>query len=113
MKQTIFIIVLLTLLASCDCHQHVKGTVLDNATKEPIKDVEIFNKKKSWDNVRTNEKGFFELSSISGGLTCPPMTIIIEHQDYEKLEIEIEAGGYKDILLAKKQIKQIDTLTYK
>jgi len=45
---------------------------------------------------------FFELSNTSGGLTCPPMTIVIEHKDYEKLETKIKSGGQKDILLAKK-----------
>jgi hypothetical protein len=102
MRQLIYIFIALTFLVSCDCNQNIKGTIVDRITKEPIKNVKIYNKNKSWNKTKTDEKGNFKLSNVSGGLTCPPMTIIVEHKDYEKIETEIESGGQKEILLAKK-----------
>ena len=113
MRQIIYLFIALSFLVSCDCNQHIKGIITDSISKEPIKDVEVYNKNKSLSKTQTNEKGFFELSNVSGGLTCPPMTIIIEHKDYEKIETEIEAGGQKNILLVKKPTLLKDTLTYK
>ena len=113
MRKLISIFIALTFLVSCDCNQVVRGTIIDTVTKKPIQNVEIYNKKKTWSKTTTDEKGFFELSNVSGGLTCPPMTVIIEHKDYDKVEAEIEAGGQKDILLVRKIIQPKDTLTYK
>ena len=112
MKQLIYIFIALTFLASCDCNQNVKGIILDKNTNEPIENADVYNKNKSWNKTKTDEKGYFELSNVSGGFTCPPMTIIIEHKDYEKAESEIESGGQKEILLTKKVTQQKDTLTY-
>jgi hypothetical protein len=102
MKKLIYIFIALTFLVSCDCVQRVRGTITDSVTKEPIENVDIYKKNQTWNKTETDEKGFFKLSAISGGLTCPPMTIVIEHKDYETLETKIEAGGQKDILLVKK-----------
>ena len=113
MRKLIYIFIALTFLVSCDCNQNIKGTILDRNTKVPIENVEICNKNKSWSKTKTDEKGYFELSDVSGGITCPPMTIIIEHKDYEKAENEIESGGQKEILLTKKVTQQKDTLNYK
>ena len=113
MRQRIYIFIALTFLVSCDCNQNIKGTILDKNTKEPIENVDIYNKNKSWSKTMTDEKGYFELSNVSGGLTCPPMTIIVEHKDYEKTEIEIESGGQKELLLTQIITQQKDTLTYK
>jgi CarboxypepD_reg-like domain len=113
MRKIIYIFIALTFLVSCDCNQNIKGTILDIKTKEPIGNVEIYNKNKSWSKTKTDEKGYFKLSNVSGGLTCPPMKIIIEHKDYEKAETEIESGGQKEILLTRKVTQKKDTLTYK
>lgn len=113
MKKITSITIILTLLAACDCNQQVEGTVIDSATKKPIGNVEIYNQIKPRNKTQTDENGFFKLSNISGGLTRPPMKIIIEHKDYERVETEIEAGGRKDILLIKKKTNESnDTLTY-
>jgi hypothetical protein len=112
MRKIIYIFIALTFLVSCDCNQNIKGTILDIKTKKPIWNVEIYNKNKSWSKTQTDEKGFFKLSNVSGGLTCPPMKLIIEHKDYEKVETEIESGGQKEILLTRKVTQQKDTLTY-
>jgi hypothetical protein len=113
MRQLVYIFIALTYLSSCDCNQNVKGTILDSNTKEPIENVDVYNKNKTWIKTKTDKKGHFELSNVSGGLTCPPMTIIIEHKEYKKIETEIESCGQKEILLSKKIIEQKDTLTYK
>jgi hypothetical protein len=113
MRKIIYIFIVLTFLVSCDCYQNIKGTIFDIKTKKPIGNVEIYNKNKSWSKTKTDEKGHFKLSNVSGGLTCPPMKIIIEHKDYEKAETEIESGGQKEIFLTRKVTQQKDTLTYK
>lgn len=113
MRQPIYILIALAFLVSCDCNQNVKGTILDRNTNEPIGNADIYNKNKSWSKTKTDEKGYFELSNVSGGFTCPPMTIIVEHTDYEKAETEIESVGQKEILLTKKVTHKKDTLTYK
>jgi hypothetical protein len=112
MRQLIYIFIAFTFLVSCDCNQNVKGTILDRNTNEPIGNVDIFNKNKSWSKTKTDGKRYFELSNVSGGFTCPPMTIIVEHKDYQKIETEIESGGQKEILLAKKVTQLKDNLTY-
>lgn len=101
------------LLASCDCYQQVSGVITDKATNKPIEDVVVENKNKTWSNTKTDKNGFFELSNVSGGISCPPMTILIKHQDYDSVETEIEAGGQKNIMLVKKSIQQSNSLTYK
>lgn len=88
---------------SCDCYQVVTGTIVDIETKKPIDGVLVYNKTKPTNKSQTIHDGNFEVTSISGGLSgCPPMTIIIEHSDYEKQEITIPAGGNKEIFLTRK-----------
>lgn len=102
LRQTIWVILGLIFLTSCDCYQKVSGTIIDSATSKPITGVTVYNKNKEWCKTTTDTLGQFELSSISGGLTgCPPMTIIIEHLAYKKTEISIPAGGDKIIKLEK------------
>lgn len=112
-RKVIYIFIVLTFLVSCDCYQVVRGKVLDSVSNKPIEDVEIYNKKKIWSKATTDKNGYFKLSNVSGGITCPPMTVIIEHKDYDKTEAEIEAGEQKDILLVRKVVQRKDTLTYK
>lgn len=89
-------------MTSCDCYQVVTGTILDSETKKPINEVLVFNKTKPTNKTQTDNDGNFEVTSISGGLGgCPPMTIIIEHLDYEKQEITIPAGGSEEIFLTR------------
>ena len=82
----------------------VTGTIFDSETKKPIDGVLIFNKIKPTNKSQSDNDGSFEVTSISGGISgCPPMTIIVEHSDYESQEIAIPAGGSKEIFL--KRIK--------
>ena len=113
MRKMISIFITLTFFVSCDCNQVVRGVIIDSITKTPIQNVEVYNKKKTWSKTTTDEEGIFKLSNVSSGLTCPPMTVIIEHKDYRKVETEIEAGGQKNIILVKKVVQLQDALTYK
>ena len=97
-----YFLLIIICLTSCDCHQVVEGIVLDDKTKKPIENVLIFNKSKKWSKTKTDSLGKFKLSNVSGGFRCPPMSIVIEHDDYELKETKIEAGGYSKIDLTKR-----------
>lgn len=95
----LFIILCLLYLSSCDCVQNVKGVVVDTNTGSPLEGVRIHNRNKSHHSTETDKNGYFELSSISGGLNCPPMNIVIDKTGYRIIEESIEAGGEERINL--------------
>jgi hypothetical protein len=69
---------LVTLSCGCDCVQIARARVLDATSKQPIDSVKVYKKSRTEQNTLTNDKGDFELHSISGGLTgCPPMTVVL------------------------------------
>ncbi|MCF1191991.1 carboxypeptidase-like regulatory domain-containing protein [Mangrovimonas sp. AS39] len=100
--KTIYFLMIIICLISCDCHQVVEGIVLDINSKKPIENVLVFNKNKEWSKTKTDSLGKFRLSNVSGGFRCPPMSIVIEHKDYQLEETKIDAGGYSKIELTKK-----------
>lgn len=100
-KTSCFLIII-TILISCDCYQVVEGIVFDSETKKPIENVLIHNKNKARSTIKTDSLGKFMLSNVSGGFRCPPMSIVIEHNNYKLEEVIIDAGGFKKIELAKK-----------
>ena len=102
MKKVLTLFSILVLFVACDCYQVVRGVVLDNTTKQPILGIEVYNKKKPYAKTQTDEHGNFELSSISGGVFCPPMEVVIEHADYVKTEIKIESGQTQEVFLQRK-----------
>ena len=80
------------LLQGCDCMQHVVGDVIDNETQEQLSGVKVYKVGNEHDNSITDEKGGFEVKSISGGLfRCPPMKIVLEKDGYET--IQHKGGG--------------------
>jgi hypothetical protein len=99
MRQLFLIILSTTFLTSCDCYQTVSGTVIDNKTGKPLSNITVYNKEKSWSKTTTDEKGYFKLSNVSGGFSCPPMTVVIDDNNYKKNETSIDAGGQKEIHL--------------
>ncbi len=101
MTRITIILIGLTFLTSCDCLQRVAGTVVDKETGIPLQGVTVYNKNKDWVKATTDTTGHFELSSISGGFRCPPMTVIAEFKNYDKVEIKIPAGGQDTIKLVK------------
>lgn len=98
------ILIGLTFLTSCDCLQRVDGTVIDKETGKPLQGVTVYNKSMEWRKTTTDTTGHFELSNISGGFRCPPMTIIVENTNYKKYETSIPAGG-QEIVKLEKEIK--------
>ncbi|HLG35902.1 MAG TPA: carboxypeptidase-like regulatory domain-containing protein [Bacteroidia bacterium] len=101
----------LTFLTSCDCYQRVTGTVIDKETGRPLQGVTVYNKNKEWSKTITDTTGHFELSNVSGGFRCPPMTIIVENTTYKKYETNIPAGGQEMIKLEKEKILPIKDST--
>jgi hypothetical protein len=98
------ILIGLAFLTSCDCYQQVAGTVIDKASGRPLKGVTVYNKSKEWCKTTTDTTGHFELSNVSGGIRCPPMTIIVENTNYKKYETSIPAGG-QEIVKLEREIK--------
>lgn len=86
---------------SCDCNQTVNGFVYDKQTNKPILGATIYKKERREYAENTDSIGYFRLSAISGGISCPPMTVIIEHVDYQTQELTIPAGESKVIYLEK------------
>lgn len=96
------ILIGLTFLTSCDCLQQVAGTVVDKETGRPIQGVTVYNKNKNWVKTTTDTTGHFELSSISGGFRCPPMTVVTEYSAYQQAEFLIPAGGQRTLEIERK-----------
>lgn len=101
MKTITILIIILSILTSCDCNQQVAGTVVDKETGRPLQDVTVYNKSKEYIITTTDSTGYFELSNISGGLRCPPMTVIATLNNYYKVEVSIPAGGIVTIKMQK------------
>ncbi|WP_188620952.1 hypothetical protein [Flavobacterium suaedae] len=101
MKKMLLLNGLLFLFVSCDCHQIIRGTVIDKETNKPLENILVYKKSdKEYTRILTDSLGIFELSDVSGGLWgCPPMEIVIEGEGYLKKEGEIPAGGEKTIEL--------------
>ncbi len=104
------ILIGLTLLTSCDCYQRVAGTVIDNETDRPLQGVTVYNKNKEWSKTTTDATGHFELSNVSGGFRCPPMTVIADFKNYEKIEIKIPAGGQETIKMQRLALQSKTTI---
>ncbi len=97
----------LLLFWGCDCRQSVSGAVVDKQTNHPLDSAAVFKLNKPYDEAVSDTSGFFEVSSISGGLLgCPPMTIIVSKAGYQTDTIEIENGGSDTIRLSR--IKEIE-----
>ena len=93
---SLFVLVM-PILISCDCRQVVSGTVVDKLTHAPIMGVIANKKGENWDKSTTDDIGYFKLASISGGINCPPMTVVFKAQDYKTVEVDILADGQQKI----------------
>jgi hypothetical protein len=88
------------ILHACDCNQDVSGTVLDSSTKQPIEGAYVQNAGKNHDHNYTDNKGNFEINSISGGFRgCPAMTVSLTKEGYEIKTVEIEITKHDTIYL--------------
>jgi len=110
LKRITIILIGLTLIISCDCYQRVAGTVIDKETGRPLEGVTVFNKNKEWSKTTTDTTGYFELSYVSGGFHCPPMTVIADFKNYDKVEIKIPAGGHETIKMQRQAFQSKTTI---
>ena len=110
MRKITTILIGLTILTSCDCLQRVAGTVVDKETGSPIQGVTVYNKNRQWIKTTTDTTGHFELSSISGGFRCPPMTVITDFKNYDRVEVEIHASGQETIKMQRQALQPKTTL---
>lgn len=92
---------LFLLLIACDCNQTVGGFVYDKQTNNPIIGAIVYKKERADYKVTTDSLGYFIISHISGGLSCPPMNIAVEHDGYKMQELSISSGSEKIIYLEK------------
>lgn len=90
------------LLSSCDCLQQVSGTVLDADNGAPIEGVRVQKANRDYVRDQTDTDGRFTIEGISGGLWCPPMTVVLRKEGYETLTLDIDNGGDKTIRLKRK-----------
>ncbi|WP_210463798.1 carboxypeptidase regulatory-like domain-containing protein [Rufibacter roseolus] len=100
--QFIFITSLL-FLTSCDCYQRVQGKVVDLKSGLPLENVSVSNPVKENFKTETDSLGQFELAGISGGFSCPPMSVVVEKAGFKRLETSIPAGGFQVIKLEKSE----------
>ena len=111
MTKIVIIFIGLTFLISCDCLQRVSGTVVDKETGSPLQGVTVYNKNKDWIKTTTDTAGHFELSSISGGFRCPPMTVVTEFNAYQQTEFSIPEGGQRTIEIERKPVSNFKDST--
>lgn len=101
-RNNIVFLLMFVSLTSFDCYQQVSVRIIDKETGKPVQGVTIYKKNESSTNFITDSTGNFELRDISGGLRCPPMTVIIENTNYKSCKKRIPSGGYKVIKLRNK-----------
>lgn len=91
-----------SLFCGCDCVQIARARVLDAKTKHPVDSVKVYKKSRTAQNTFTNDKGYFELHSISGGLgSCPPMTIVLTKAGYKTITADVSSDSSAIIYLDK------------
>jgi hypothetical protein len=81
------IIVLNSLLISCDCFQHQEGIIIDSQSNESIGGVEVYKETRPEQKYHSNSCGFYEWRGISGGLSpkCPEPKLYFVHSMYDTL----------------------------
>lgn len=78
-------ILLIFIITSCDCLQHVQGVVIDAKTNLPIEKVAVKEDSRAW-IIYTDSVGTFEFTSMTGGLfSCPKISLSFEKEGYGKV----------------------------
>jgi hypothetical protein len=90
---------------SCDCLQHVQGTVIDAETQQPISEVAV--KKDINVIILTDSIGNFEFTTMTGGLFgCPKISLSFEKEDYSKTTKEYKSCCIdNNVVVLEKQAK--------
>jgi len=89
-KKLFLLSILLLILYSCDCIQHVQGYVIDSSTLQPIDSVELsryYHKQNYYPlevKTYTDSIGRFDYSAMTGGLFgCPKVRFYVVKSGYE------------------------------
>ncbi len=99
-----------SVIVSCECHQIVKGTVVDSETNFPIANVKIKSLKSgdslnvSQTTIYTDSLGKFDFFSNVGGLLgCPKVILSFEKEGYEKITKKYKpCCSYKEKVVLRK-----------
>ena len=73
---------------------------MDSDTNEPIDSVYVHKYQKDYGEYTLSD-GNFKLSAVSGGLSCPPMTVALSKNGYQTKTEKIENASHKIIKLKK------------
>ena len=69
---------IIAIFTSCDCLQHIQGSVIDSKTRLPIEKVMIKENSREL-VIHTDSLGQFEFTSMTGGLLgCPKISLSFE-----------------------------------
>src|SRR5690606_23188747 len=99
-RQVSYLIVVVLILASCDCRQEVTGKIFDNETKFPIDHVAVGNYEK--ENTEqpysrryySDSTGHFNYHSISGGLFgCPDVELYFSKEGYVTSKLNFNSSS--------------------
>jgi hypothetical protein len=102
MKNIIAALIVLTIHTPCDCYQNISGQIIDKATGNPLQNITVINKNRKSNSTVTDSASYFKLSNIYGGIKCPPMTIVIENNEYKNYE----KGMLRCLRLSKAEIEK-------
>jgi hypothetical protein len=90
-------VITFAIFVSCDCLQHVQGTVIDSGTRQPIKEVII--KKDTGLVIYTDSVGNFDITTMTGGLLgCPKISLSFEKEGYFKTSKKYSKHPVKYVL---------------
>ena len=78
------LVLIIAIFTSCDCLQHIQGSVIDSKTRLPIEKVMIKENSREL-VIHTDSLGQFEFTSMTGGLLgCPKISLSFEKEGYIK-----------------------------
>jgi len=115
-KTTIPSILILGLLASCDCMQRIQGYAIDANTGQPLSDVFysrsslLTEKEKKYEpndtlhiyQRRTRSTGWFMDWRLTNGLSCKPCLVLwLDKKGYEPVRLESSRDKGLDTLVVK------------
>ena len=84
------LVFIFVVFVSCDCLQHVQGTVIDAETKQPISKVIV--QKDTGFVIYTDSIGNFEFTTMTGGLFgCPKISLSFEKEGYIRASKEYKS----------------------
>lgn len=102
--RSILSLLIVLALGGCDCQYEISGTVLDEASKMPIRHVAITTTNTTdpdaTDHTYTEKYGEFVFSGIAG--SCDEITVYFSHRDYVTKKVTIHNNSSATIYLRRK-----------